>query len=238
MSKEDRVKSYAQVLALAAALATIGWNPSLTSAQGAPGQGQGGAGRGAPAAPAGPPTPSKLDLSEGTKARYRVQENLAGLNVLSDAVGTTEAVTGTIVLAIDNAINSSQSKLTVDLRTLKSDQQLRDGYLQRQVLQTDQFPLLEFVPRRAVGLPSPLPTAARPSVIGFQLIGDMTLHGVTKEITWSAVGTVAADSVAGRATTTFPFSTFGLMKPAVPFVLSVDDKINLEVEFRCKRTPQ
>jgi polyisoprenoid-binding protein YceI len=222
---------------MAAALTVIGWNPSRTSAQGAPGQGQGAGGRGAAAAPTGPPTASKLDLSEGTRARYRVQENLAGLNVLSDAVGTTEAVTGTILLGADNSINSSQSKLTVDLRTLKSDQELRDGYLQRVVLQTDKFPLLEFVPRRAVGLPSPLPAAARPQVIGFQLIGDLTLHGVTSEITWSVVGTVTAESVAGRATTTLPFSTYGLSKTAVPLVLSVDDKINLEVEFRCKRTP-
>jgi len=234
------LRSYGHVFALSVALTLLVWNPTSSSAQGGQagaGQRQGGDGRGAAAAPAGPPTPSKIDLSDGTKARYRVSENLAGLNVLSDAVGTTEAVTGTIVLGVDNSVNSGQSKLTVDLRTLKSDQDLRDGYLQRTVLQTDKFPLLEFVPKRAVGLPSPLPAAARPQVIGFKLIGDMTLHGVTNEVTWDAVGTITANAVSGRATTSFPFTTFSLPKPSVPFVLSVDDKINLEVEFKCKRTP-
>ena len=32
--------------------------------------------------------------------------------------------------------------------------------LQRNVLQTDKFPTLEFVPKRAVGLPSPFPNAS------------------------------------------------------------------------------
>ena len=179
----------------------------------------------------------RLDLIEGTKARYKVAEQLVGVSFGSDAVGTTEAITGTIVLGIDSVVNASQSKLTVDLKTLKSDQSLRDGYLQRNTLQTDKFPVLEFVPRKQVGLPNPLLAAARPIVVGFQLIGDMSLHGVTSEVTWNVVATVTTDTVAGRATTTLPFATFGMTKPTVPFVLSVDDKIQLEVEFRAKRTP-
>src|SRR5437870_11800133 len=83
-SKENNLKSYLKVSAMIAALAASGWNASPTSAQGTPGQRQGAGGRGAAAAPTAA-TPSKLDLSEGTKARYRVQENLAGLNILSDA---------------------------------------------------------------------------------------------------------------------------------------------------------
>jgi polyisoprenoid-binding protein YceI len=227
-------------VALLAALALVGVNPRTSAqTQSGAGQPQGGGGRaGAPAAaPAGPPVPVKIELTEGTKARYKVGEQLAGINFGSEAVGTTEAITGMLVLGADSSVNSSQSKLTVDLRTLKSDQQLRDGYLQRNTLQTDKFPLLEFVPRRQVGLPSPLLAAQRPIVVGFQLVGDMTLHGVTSEVTWNVVATVTTDSIGGRATTTLPFATFGMAKPTVPFVLSVDDKIQLEVEFRAKRTP-
>ena len=132
----------------------------------------------------------------------------------------------------------------MDLRTLKSDQALRDIYLQRSVLETAKFPLLEFVPRRTTGLPAQLPvgtpipntTIVMPSALGFQLVGDMTLHGVTKEATWSVVSTTTADTVAGRATTTVLFSTFGLPKPVVPLLLSADDKIQIEVEFRGKRS--
>jgi polyisoprenoid-binding protein YceI len=233
------LKSYVSVFAIVAAFVAL--HPQ-TSAQ-TPGAGQapapGAPGRagGPPPAPPGPPVPVRLDLVEGTKARYKVAEQLVGVSFGSDAVGTTEAITGSIVLGADSVVNASQSKLTVDLKTLKSDQSLRDGYLQRNTLQTDKFPVLEFVPRKQVGLPNPMLVAARPIVLGFQLIGDMTLHGVTSEVTWNVVATATVDSVAGRATTTLPFATFGMAKPTVPFVLTVDDKIQLEVEFRAKRTP-
>jgi polyisoprenoid-binding protein YceI len=230
------VKLQTRILALAVGVVMLGLNGPSTSAQGA-GQPQGGAGRGAaaPPAPAGPPTPVKLELSEGTKARFKVQEQLAGINFPSEAVGTTESITGTLVLGADSSVNSSQSKLTVDLRTLKSDQQLRDGYIQRNTLETDKFPLAEFVPRRAAGLPSPLP-ASQQAQAGFQLTGDMTVHGRTSEVTWNVVATFMTDTVAGRATTTLLFSQFGMSKPSLARLLSVDDKIQLEVEFRCKRT--
>ncbi len=45
-----------------------------------------------------------------------------------------------------------------------------------------------------------------------------------------------ADTVAGRATTTLLFPTCGLSKPRLARALIVGDKIQLEIEFRCKRT--
>jgi polyisoprenoid-binding protein YceI len=208
--------------------------PGQPPAAGSPPAGRAGGGR--PNVPAPDPTkPHKLEIAEGTKARYKVREQLAGVSFPSDAVGTTEAVTGTIVVNPDGSIDAARSRLTVDLRTLKSDQQMRDGYVQGRTLETEKFPTLEFVPRRAVGLPAPLP-AGMQAQAGFQLIGDMTLHGVTTEVTWNVVATFGNDQVAGRATTTLLFPTFGMTKPSLARLLSVDDKIDLEIEFKCKRT--
>jgi polyisoprenoid-binding protein YceI len=185
--------------------------------------------------PPDPTKPAKLDIAEGTTARYKVREQLAGISFPSDAVGTTTGVTGSVVVNPDGTIDASRSKLTVDLRTLKSDQQMRDGYIQGRTLETEKYPTLEFVPRRAVGLPAPLP-AAMQAQAGFQLIGDMTLHGVTKEVTWNVVATFGNEIVGGRATTTLQFPTFNLTKPSLARLLSVDDNIELEIEFRCRRT--
>ena len=179
--------------------------------------------------------PQKLEIAEGTKARYKVREQLAGISFPSDAVGTTEAVTGTLVVNPDGSIDATRSKLTVDLRTLKSDQQMRDGYIQKNTLESEKFPMIEFVPKRATGLPVPIP-AGMGAQAGFQLIGDMTLHGVTKEATWNVVATFGNDQVAGRATTTLQFATFNLTKPSLARLMSVDDKIDLEIEFRAKRS--
>jgi polyisoprenoid-binding protein YceI len=175
---------------------------------------------------------SRLEIVEAT-ARYRVQEQLAGINFPSEAVGTTQAVTGTFVLEPGAVVDATQSRLTLDLRTLKSDQEMRDGYLRRTTLETDKFPFVEFVPRRIVGFPATLPASNQ---AGFQLVGDMTLHGVTNEVTWNVVATFTGDVVAGRAVTTLTFAPFKMAKPSLARLLSVDDKIQLEVQFRSKRT--
>ena len=163
-----------------------------------------------------------------------MREQLAGISFPSDAVGTTESVTGVIVVNPDGTLDASVSKITVDLKTLSSDQQMRDGYIQNRTLETAKYPTLEFVPKRVVGLPTgPLPTTGQ---AGFQLVGDLTLHGVTAEATWNVVATFANDAVAGRGTTTLTFEQFKLTKPTLARLLSVDDKIELEIEFRCTRS--
>jgi len=235
------VKNPIRIVAVVAGLALVfGLQEPRTQArdQAPAGQppppGAGPSGRANPPPP-DPTKPQKLEIAEGTKARYKVREQLAGISFPSDAVGTTETVTGTLVVNPDGSIDATRSKLTVDLRTLKSDQQMRDGYIQKNTLESEKFPMIEFVPRRATGLPVPIP-AGMGAQAGFQLIGDMTLHGVTKEATWNVVATFGNDQVAGRATTTLQFATFNLTKPSLARLMSVDDKIDLEIEFRAKRS--
>src|SRR5690606_34094993 len=48
-----------------------------------------------------PPDPNvgvRLEVIEGSKAFYRVREQLAGISFPNDAVGTTENVTGVLVI--------------------------------------------------------------------------------------------------------------------------------------------
>ena len=191
-----------------------------------------GGGRGGP--PPDPTKPHKLEITQGTKARYRVTEQLAGISFPNDAVGTTEAITGSIIVNPDGSI-APGSKVTVDLKTLSSDQSMRDNYLQNRTLETAKFPTLEVVPKRTVGLASPLPSGNQAQA-GFQLVADVTLHGVTKETTWNVVATFGNAAVAGRATTTVDFAMFNMTKPSLARLVSVEEKIHLEIEFRCTRT--
>jgi polyisoprenoid-binding protein YceI len=234
--------AFASVATLAACAVLIAATLSLrpaAHAQGAPPPGQmGGPGQGrGPGGPGGrqqaPPKPFPLTLTitDGTSASYRVREQLAGINFPSDAVGSSTAVTGMVVFNKDGSIDASQSKLIFDITSLKSDQSMRDGFIQRRTLQTDQYPTVTFIPKKIDGIPNPLNNQT-----GFQLTGDMTVHGTTAPITWQGVATIDNNSgtVAGRATTEFKFETFGLTPPQVARVMSVDDKIDLEVVFRFK----
>ena len=189
-----------------------------------------------PAAAPWPAAPIRLTVADGSTAGYRVREQLAGISFPNDAVGKVGAVSGSISFAADGSIVAAESKLVVDLRTLASDQDMRDGFIKgAQVLDTQRYPTVEFVPRRAVGLSWPFPQGAQGQA-GFQLVGDMTVRGVTKEVTWNVIATFGRGRVAGRADTEFTFDTFAIPKPKLARLLSVDDAIKLEVELRMDPT--
>jgi hypothetical protein len=50
------------------------------------------------------------------------------------------------------------------------------------------------------------------------------------------VATFGNALVGGRATTTVDFGSFNMTKPTLARLVSVEDKIHLEIEFRCTRT--
>jgi polyisoprenoid-binding protein YceI len=161
-------------------------------------------------------------------ASYHAQEQLAGRDLPSEAVGTTSDVSGSIVFGPDGSIAVDQSRIQVDLSSLTSDQSRRDSYIQRTTLQTSDFPTATFVPRDAAGLPSPLPTAGQAT---FQLSGDLTVHGVTKPVTWQVTAQFDGSAVNGSATTNVNISDFGMTPPKAGPVLSLQDGLSLELNF-------
>jgi len=160
------------------------------------------------------------------EARYRVREQLAGLSFPSDAIGTTRNVQGIIHLDGDGVVGPG-SRIDVDVATLASDQQRRDAFLQRSVLQTNAHPSVTFVPQRIDGIVLPLPTEGEGEIL---IHGELTIRGVTRPATWSATVAYGPDGVSLRATTTFTFADFDMTKPRVASVLSVADEITLELD--------
>ncbi len=170
-----------------------------------------------------------LQVVEGqSNASYRVREQLASLSLPSDAVGTTKAITGTIVGKTDGSIDPALSKFVVDLRTLQSDRSQRDNFLRRNVLETDQYPYATFVPNQAPGLPLTFPPTGQ---VAFKLVGDLTIRNVTKPVTWDVTCQPQTNQGTCHATTSFTFEYFDLTQPRVSVVLSVVDNITLELNL-------
>ncbi|MCG3139242.1 MAG: hypothetical protein HDKAJFGB_00104 [Anaerolineae bacterium] len=163
-----------------------------------------------------------------SQANYRVTEQLAGQNLPNDAVGVTDQLSGQIIGKTDGTIVSADSKFVVDLTTLKSDQSMRDGFIQRETLRTSQYPNATFVPTATSGLPATLPPTGP---VTFQLMGDLTIRDVTKPVTWevNCTPTTATEGTC-HATTQFTFDDFGIPQPSVPRVLGIEDTITLEVD--------
>ena len=170
-------------------------------------------------------------VPSASAARYRVREQLAGKNFLSDAVGTTRSISGAVSLDARGRLLPG-SKITVDLRTLVSDEARRDNYLRRNTLDTASFPYTEFVPREVRGLSFPLPRAGSASV---QIRGEMTVRGVTRPLVWDGTVEFQGNSIRLQARTAFKFGDFELTRPRVLLVLSVEDNIRLEVDLRLRQ---
>jgi len=181
----------------------------------------------------GPPLRYRV-VAERSQARYRVREQLAGLSFPNDAVGTTTVIQGGIAFDARGRVLSSESRYTVDLRTLRSDEARRDNYLRRNTLETDRYPTADFVPTEVRGLGAPFPQTG---TVSFELVGDLTIRDATRRLTWEATATIDGQELSIRARTAFRFADFGLRVPRVSVVLSVEDNIQLETDLLLRQSP-
>ncbi|MEJ7811505.1 MAG: YceI family protein [Gemmatimonadaceae bacterium] len=168
----------------------------------------------------------------GNEARYRVREQLAGVSLPNDAVGVTQEVTGSLAVETEGKqlrLVPGASKFVVNLAGLKSDRDRRDGYIKRRTLVTDSFPTAVLVPTAFTGL---TPQALTPGSRTFTMTGDLTIRTVTHPTTWTVTARFDRGEVTGKAATAFTFTDLQLVQPRVPIVLSVEDTIKLEYDFR------
>lgn len=184
------------------------------------------------------PTASAAPVSAGgvwtvgstSKATAQVREQLVNVPATSDAVLVATGAKGTFGLKPDGAF-SADSKISFDLTTLASDSRNRDDYVKQSTLAVRQFPTAELVPVKTTGLPSPLPASGD---FSFRLAAKLTIHGVTKDVTFAVVAKRTAGDLTAIATLDPPvkFEDFGMTPPAVAFrVVSVVDEIRLVVNL-------
>ena len=166
--------------------------------------------------------------STGNEARYRVREQLVNLDLPNDAVGITHEVSGVLLVNPNGSIVTDSSRITVNVAALKSDKDRRDTYIKTHTMETAKFPTVQLVPKSFVGLtakPGSAPTE-------FDMVGDLTVHGVTRPTTWKVKAHTEGTDIVGTATTEFTFKDFSLDQPKVSVLLSVEDTIKLEYDFR------
>ncbi len=167
----------------------------------------------------------------GNEARYRVREQLMHHDLPNDAVGRTTGISGTVAIAPNGTVDTAASKITIDVTSLKSDQERRDGYVSHRTLETAQYPTVTFVPTSVTGVKLPLSGSEQ----RFDVSGNLTVHGVTKPTVWHVTAKGSANDVAGTGWTTFTFADVQLAQPSVPILLSVADTIRLEYDFHLVR---
>lgn len=173
---------------------------------------------------------SAWTVGSASKATVTVREQLVGRSAPNDAILVATGGSGSFELNADGTFTQA-SKITFDLTTLTSDSRDRDSFVKNDTINVRQFPKAELIPTRTTGLALPLPASG---TFTFVLTGKMTIHGVTKDVTFDvqAKRDGASLSVTATAAPSWKFGDFGMTVPVLPFrVVSVVDELRVVVDL-------
>ncbi len=164
-----------------------------------------------------------------SKATFTIDEVLFGSP--NTVVGQTNQVAGQILVNQQDPSQSKLGEIKVDLSTIVTDNDLRNHTLQGRILETGQSgnQYATFVAKSITGLPSSIAVGQQ---VSFKITGALTVHGVTKTVTFDAqVKEVSAKHLTGQAQTMVKYSDFNISIPNVPSVSSVGDSVKLAITF-------
>jgi polyisoprenoid-binding protein YceI len=167
--------------------------------------------------------------ASSSKATFTIDEVLFGKP--NTVVGETNQVAGQILVNQSDPSKSQLGEIKIDISTLVTDNDLRNRTLRGRILETDtpanQY--ATFVARSISGLPSSIAVGQQ---VSFKITGDLTVHQVTKSVTFDAQVTLAsAKQLTGQAETTVKYSDFNIAVPDVPSVTGLGDTVKLALTF-------
>ena len=165
----------------------------------------------------------------GSFVGYRVNEQLATIGA-QEAVGRTPDVTGTLTI---QGTTLTAADITADLTTLQSDEANRDRQLSRQALETSTYPTATFQLTQPIDLGS-IPEGGQ--TIDVSATGNMTLHGVTKEVQVPLQARLDGNVISVAGSLPILFSDYGIQQPRSMIVLSVEDHGTLELQLHFTRS--
>lgn len=175
-----------------------------------------------------------LQPGEST-ASYEVQEEFFGRGIAT-TTGSTDQVEGQIALAIDPAsgtVSVGQNQITVNIESLTSDEARRDNRIRSEWLQSSTYPIANFVATDIQGFPT---GAAEGQPITFQLIGDLTVRDITRQVTFTTTATLQGDTLSGNAETLVYMKDYGFEAPTVAGFLAVTDGVTIKLNFVAKES--
>ena len=165
-----------------------------------------------------------LSDSQDSFVGYRVDEVLSRLGEFT-AIGRTPNIEA--VLEFDGAKVLSV-EVIADLRSLKSDSKYRDRALQSQAIETDLFPEAEFKLVDEIEITEDYKTGM--SQIR-EVVGLLTLHGVSREIVITVAGTLVDDVLVIVGSYPVVFADYDIEQPSSRSVVSIEDNGILEFQL-------
>ncbi len=169
-------------------------------------------------------------VPEESEARFIVQEVLNGND--TTVTGVTNGVTGQITVDTAQPSAAQVGTVEVDLSGLATDNNFRNRAIHDAILQTGNpdYQFATFTATSISGMPDAISIG---TPVEFQLTGDLTIHGVTRETTFDVTATPVSETrIEGLASTTVAYSDFDVNILRLPQqVASVEQSVILELDF-------
>ncbi|MEZ4863547.1 MAG: YceI family protein [Caldilineaceae bacterium] len=179
-------------------------------------------------------------VPEESKASYIVHEEffagaLAKYGIEAgkqEVVGSTQEVAGELELKVDDPANALVSgRFTVNLPSLATTRSLRDGWIRDNALQSNKYPIAEFVATAIENAPASYTDGEE---VTFQLLGDLTVRDRTQPATFDVTATLTGDTIKGVATTAMQITDFGFDPPSFANTLTVANDLTIQIELTAK----
>ncbi|MFN6119196.1 MAG: YceI family protein, partial [Actinomycetes bacterium] len=155
------------------------------------------------------------NISQDSTLGYRVSEVLGGVD--TEGAGRTNQVTGTLTI---EGTTATAAEFTVDMASITSDSDRRDGQFRTRIMSTDEFPTSTFV------LTSPIEFGTIPAEgeqITASATGDLTLRGVTRSVTFDLTAQLEGGRIGVLGSIPILFSDYEIPDPSNGFAVVKDN---------------
>jgi polyisoprenoid-binding protein YceI len=157
---------------------------------------------------------------------YRVRQTVVGVDAPT-RVGRTSAVNASLMVGDDTIVALA---LDADLLQLSSGDARRDAIF-ADLLETEVFPSAQFVVTSTPSAEDVLAAGEDGVIVDARL----TLHGVTNDVELTLQGSATDGFVILVGSTEVAFADFGIDRPTVLSVLSIEDRATLELQLVLER---
>lgn len=167
------------------------------------------------------------ESATGTFAGFRIEEELASIGSTT-AVGRTGDLTGSITI---EGTTLTAASFEVDMTTITTNESGRDDRVQ-EALETADNPTGSFTLTDPVALGD---GAASGEPVAVTAVGDLTIHGVTRQVAIPLEAQLVDDTVVVTGSLDITFSDFDVDVPDSQVVVSVKDHGVMEVQLLLTR---
>jgi polyisoprenoid-binding protein YceI len=146
---------------------------------------------------------------------YRVEEVLFGVN--TTAAGRSNEITGSMTI---EGTTVTEASFTVDVGSITSDESRRDSQFRGRIMEVYRYPEATFT------LSAPIEIGAVPAAgeqITASATGDLTLHGVTRPVTFDVTAEAGDDRIGVLGNIPVRFADYEIDNPSMSGITTEDN---------------